>query len=170
MKNKGYAKFGGWGGGQIRCIMGDVQVTYRPFPYSKNSHFQNEAKCKNSLVETSFICMGIKTHFVIIGCALRFTPYRMAFRADMDAICYSVNTYPICDSPLLRSARCSFAPKSTFLRVNGSPILYDFRAGARAIQRSVNDCEHSLNLALKRGLPQLGYGLWFKAYTFLFSY
>ena len=72
MKNKGYAKFGGAGGrGQIRCIMGDVQVTYRPFPYSKNSHFQNEAKCKNSLVKTSFICMRIKTHFVIIGCALR---------------------------------------------------------------------------------------------------
>ena len=97
-----------------------------------------------------------------------FTPYRMAFRADMDAMCYSVNTYPICDSPLLRWARCSFAPKSPFLRVNRSHILYDFRAGARAIQRSVNDCEHSLNLALKRGLVQLGYGLWFKAYTFLF--
>ena len=99
-----------------------------------------------------------------------FTPYRIAYHANMDAICFSVNTYPICDSPLLRSARCSFAPKSTFLRVNGSPILYDFRAGARAIQRSVNDCEHSRNLALKRGLPQLGYGLWIKAYTFLFSY
>ena len=99
-----------------------------------------------------------------------FIPYRMAFRADMDAICYSVNTYPICDSPLLRWARCSFAPKSPFLRVNRSHILYDFRAGAKAVQRSVNDCEHSLNLALKRGLAQLGYGLWFKAYTFLFSY
>ena len=30
MKNKGYAKFGGrgGGGGQIRCIMADVQVAY----------------------------------------------------------------------------------------------------------------------------------------------
>ena len=30
MKSKGYAKFGrgGGGGGQIRCIMGDVQVAY----------------------------------------------------------------------------------------------------------------------------------------------
>ena len=29
MKNKGYAKFaGGSGEGQIRCIMGDVQVAY----------------------------------------------------------------------------------------------------------------------------------------------
>ena len=72
MKNKGYAKLGrgGGGGGQIRCIMGDVQVTYRPFPYSKNSHFQNEAKGKNFLVKTSFICMRIKYHFLIIDCAL----------------------------------------------------------------------------------------------------
>ena len=165
MKNKGYAKL--WAGG-----LGNVQVTYRTFPYSKNSHFQNEAKCKTFLVKTSFICMRIKKSFSYnwLRTLVMFTPYRMAFRADIDAICYSVNTCPICDSPLLRSARCSFAPKSTFLRVNGSPILYDFRAGARAIQRSVNDCEHSLNLALKRGLPQLGYGLWFKAYTFLFSY
>ena len=28
MKNRGYAKFGGRGGGQIRCIMVDVQVAY----------------------------------------------------------------------------------------------------------------------------------------------
>ena len=28
-KNKAYAKFGGEGGGQIRCIMGDVQVAFR---------------------------------------------------------------------------------------------------------------------------------------------
>ena len=70
MKNKGYAKLGE-GGEQIRCIMGDVQVTYRPFPYSKNSHFQNEAKCKTFLVKTSFICMRIKTHFRIMGYALK---------------------------------------------------------------------------------------------------
>ena len=75
MKNKGYAKFGVGGGGQIRCIMGDVQVTYRPFPCSKNSHFQNEATCKNFLVKTSFICMRIKTHFLIISCALRLSSY-----------------------------------------------------------------------------------------------
>ena len=95
-----------------------------------------------------------------------FTPYRMAFRADMDAICYSV----ICDSPHLRSARCSLAPKSPFLRVNRRHIRFGFRAGAKTIQRSVNYCERSLNLALKRRLAQLGYGLWVKAYTFLFSY
>ena len=28
MKNKGYAKFGGWGLRQIRCIVGDVQLAY----------------------------------------------------------------------------------------------------------------------------------------------
>ena len=62
---------GGRRGGQIRCIMGDVQVMYRPFPCSKNSHSQNEAKSKTFLVKTSFICMRIKSHFVITGCALR---------------------------------------------------------------------------------------------------
>ena len=31
MKNKGYAKFGGVGaGGQIRCIMGNVEMEYKP--------------------------------------------------------------------------------------------------------------------------------------------
>ena len=70
-KTNCYAKFGGGGEeGQIRCIMGDVQVTYRPFPCSKNSHFQNEAKCKNFLMKTSFICMRIKYHFVVIDSAL----------------------------------------------------------------------------------------------------
>ena len=28
IENKPYAKFAGGGGGQIRCIMGDVQVVY----------------------------------------------------------------------------------------------------------------------------------------------
>ena len=30
----------------------------RPFPRSKNSHFQNEAKCKTFLVKMSFICIN----------------------------------------------------------------------------------------------------------------
>ena len=30
---------------------------YRPFPSSKNSHIQNEAKCKTFQVKMSFICM-----------------------------------------------------------------------------------------------------------------
>ena len=63
---------GGEGVGmQIRCIVGNVQVTFRTFPCSKNSHFQNESKCKTFLVKTSFICMRIKYHFLIIDCALR---------------------------------------------------------------------------------------------------
>ena len=32
MKNKGYAKFFLGGGGNIRCIMGNVQVAYGPQP------------------------------------------------------------------------------------------------------------------------------------------
>ena len=36
----------------------------------KNSHFENEAKCKTFLVRMSFICMKIKNHFYINGFAL----------------------------------------------------------------------------------------------------
>ena len=42
----------------------------RPFRSSKNSHFQNEVKCKTFVVEMSFIYMRIKTHSNIIGFAL----------------------------------------------------------------------------------------------------
>ena len=35
----------------------------RPFPSSKKFHFQNKAKCETFLVEMSFICVIIKTHF-----------------------------------------------------------------------------------------------------------
>ena len=37
----------------------------RPFPSSKNSHFQNEAKRKTSLVKKGIICMRIKDNFHI---------------------------------------------------------------------------------------------------------
>ena len=37
MKNKGYAKFEGGGGGAIRYIMGDVQVSYCKF-YGRRKH------------------------------------------------------------------------------------------------------------------------------------
>jgi len=90
-----------------------------------------------------------------------FTPYRMAFRADMDAICYSVNTCPICDSPLLRSARCSFAPKSPFLRVNGSPIRFGFRAGEKissVVRMTVNIALISLEKEAWRN-SDMAYGL-----------
>ena len=42
----------------------------RPFQSSKNSHFQNEAKCKTYLVQMSFVCMKIYNHFHINGLAL----------------------------------------------------------------------------------------------------
>ena len=35
----------------------------RPLPSTKNSQFQNE--CKTFLVKMSFICMGIRNHFLI---------------------------------------------------------------------------------------------------------
>ena len=41
-----------------------------PFPSSKNSHFQNEAKCETFVVKMSFICIIIKNHFHINGFAL----------------------------------------------------------------------------------------------------
>ena len=42
----------------------------RPFPSSKKFHFQNEAKCETFVVEMSFICIIIKTHFHNKGFAL----------------------------------------------------------------------------------------------------
>ena len=42
----------------------------RPFPSSKKFHFQNEAKCETFVLETSFICIIIKTHFHNKGFAL----------------------------------------------------------------------------------------------------
>ena len=57
----------------------DVQVGYRklakaaspclnrPFPSSKKSHFQNEAKCETFVLKMSFICIIIENHFHING-------------------------------------------------------------------------------------------------------
>ena len=41
-----------------------------PFPSSKKSHFQNEAKCETFVVKMRFICIIIKHHFRINGFAL----------------------------------------------------------------------------------------------------
>ena len=38
-----------------------------PLPSSKNSHFQNEARCSTFLVEMSFICTRMKNDFHIKG-------------------------------------------------------------------------------------------------------
>ena len=43
---------------------------FRPFPNSKKSHFQNEAKCETFAVKMSFIYIIIKNHFHINGFAL----------------------------------------------------------------------------------------------------
>ena len=43
---------------------------YRPLPNSKNTQFQNEAKCTAFLVKMSFICMRMKNHFHAKGWAL----------------------------------------------------------------------------------------------------
>ena len=40
-------------------------VVYRPIPSSKNSYFQNEAKCKIFFVKMTFICMRKKNRFHI---------------------------------------------------------------------------------------------------------
>ena len=41
----------------------------RALPSSKNSHFQNEARCTTFLVKMSFICMRMKNDFHIKGWA-----------------------------------------------------------------------------------------------------
>ena len=48
----------------------DMISLNRPFPSSKKSHFQNEAKCETFVVKMSFISMTIKNHFHINGFAL----------------------------------------------------------------------------------------------------
>ena len=52
-------------------VLGIVQCPFnRPFPSSKKSHFQNEAKCETFVVKMSFICITTKNHFHINGFAL----------------------------------------------------------------------------------------------------
>ena len=43
----------------------------RPFSSSKNSHFQNKAKCKYFLVKLNSICLRIKNHFLNKSFTLR---------------------------------------------------------------------------------------------------
>ena len=46
------------------------RVGNRPFPSSKESHFQNEAKCETFVVKMRNICIIIENHFHINGFAL----------------------------------------------------------------------------------------------------
>ena len=53
------------------CCENEKYLHYnRPFPSSKKSHFQNEAKCETFVVKMSFICITIENHFHINGFAL----------------------------------------------------------------------------------------------------
>ena len=67
---------------------------------------------------------------------------------------YIVNTYPICDSPLKRSARRSFTllqispPPKNVVCVNRGPIRYGFHASAKAILYSVNITWNTLERSL----------------------
>ena len=69
----------------------------RPFPSSKKFHFQNKAKCETFVVEMSFICIIIKTHFHNKGFALslvlkvklfgtRKWPINLTLRASMRSL------------------------------------------------------------------------------------
>ena len=51
-----------------------------PFPSSKNSLFQNEAKCTTSVVKRSFILRKTKSHFHINGFA-----FSLAFKQTLGA-------------------------------------------------------------------------------------
>ena len=50
--------------GRNCCITSDTTVLNKPITSSKNSHFQNEAKCKTFFVKMSFVCMRIKNIFM----------------------------------------------------------------------------------------------------------
>ena len=56
---------------KLYCVILTVlYILYRPFPSSKKSHLQNEAKCETFVVKMSFICIVIENHFHINGFAL----------------------------------------------------------------------------------------------------
>ena len=47
-----------------------IRAMNRPFPSSKESHFQNEAKCETFVVKMRNFCIIIENHFHINGFAL----------------------------------------------------------------------------------------------------
>ena len=174
MKNKGYAKLSG-GGGQIRCIMEDVQVAYRTFPYSKSSHFQNEAKCKNFLAKTRLICKRIKNHFLIIGCALRLcsrhTGWLFVPKWMLSVIVWTLIRYVTLHFWDGRGAALHQNHRSyVWTEALSCMIFVQAQKLSSVVRMTVNITLTRYNVAWKRGLAQLGYGLWFKAYTFLFAY
>ena len=82
----------------------------RPFPSSKKSHSQNEAKCETFVVKMSFICIIIKNHFHINGFALRLAlkvrffgtrkwPIILAFLRLFNLLCFILHRF--CESVIL---------------------------------------------------------------------
>ena len=145
---------------------------YRPFPCSKNSHFQNEAKCKTFLVKTSFICMRIKTHFLIMGYALKLCSHHTGWLFvptwTLCVIVWTLIWYVTLHFWDGRGA-ASHQNHRSYVWTEGlsGMVFVPAQKLSSVVWMTVNIALNSLE---KEALAQLGYGLWFKAYTFLFSY
>ena len=70
----------------------------RPFPSSKNYHFQNEARCENFLVKMSYICMKIKNS-IYINSYVRLSPrFESEAWSNSEIVCWPVR-FVRCLSP-----------------------------------------------------------------------
>ena len=98
----------------------------------------------------------------LLLCVNRSPTLGYGFGTGAKSIRYSMNTYPICDSPLWKSARRSIrfvteiAPISLLLCVNRSPTLgYGFGTGAKSIRYSMNTypiCDSPLWKSVRRSI------------------
>ena len=100
-------------------LHGHEASSNRPFSSSKNSHFQNKAKCKYFLVKLNFICLGIKNHFLNKSFTLRACLHGVGDPGLVGLVSFVFTLWGTQnkrnlptwgDSPLQRSARRSFAP------------------------------------------------------------
>ena len=116
-----------------------IQYSMNTYPIVTTSTLEIGAAQLRSVAE-----IAPKSPFL---CVNRSPSVPYGFSACAKAIRDSMNTYPISDSPLKRSARRSFAlllrcseiaPKSPFLCLNKSCIRSGFRACVEAIRYSVN--------------------------------
>ena len=94
----------------------------------------------------------------VAQCLLQLLTFHLCSHVrTRNIIQYSMNTYPICDSPLYRDWRGAqlrprvFSPKSPFLHVcvNRSRIWYGFRSSAEAVRFSVNITSVWLNVSFQ---------------------
>ena len=79
-------------------------------------------------------------NYIVVGCP--WSTIRYGFHAGAKAIRYSMNTYPTCDTPQLRSVT-EIAPKSP-LKQNPYPLWFSCRR-----KTYLDSCEHSLKLVLR---------------------